>query len=409
MIIMQSLTRMPRMLNGLALSAAVLLTCHAAFAEISNTDWDNDGISDEVEEQLGTEMYLADTDGDGVPDKDEIGDITEPLDSDNDGVIDAKDIDDDGDGIPTIFEGRTDVDGDGRPNYLDQDSDGDNLADNFEAPLTGKDSDNDQIDDYFDIDTGNGTDDNGDGVNDKIVLVDSDKDGTPDLLDKDSTMPHIDQRNQQTAEKKPVQAQEETFDGSGDKAVAADQQAKPEAELEEKPEPLVMSAPKLPVLASATKSAAPKRSHSYIETQPEEQMTNAYGGSGYFYCANSNKIVPGIKGFMMTPPSKIKVERDAKDGHYRWSTSIADTYAMQFQVPQGMSIVRGLAKGRRIIKPGDPDPLVLGGDENPTKKGYLMSSPTGSKTWHTSFEIKDGAPAFKNNNIPLSGGICEQP
>src|SRR6476619_6964336 len=47
-----------------------------------------------------------DTDGDGISDHDEGGDLKPPRDSDGDGTPDYKDADSDNDGIPDAIEGR---------------------------------------------------------------------------------------------------------------------------------------------------------------------------------------------------------------------------------------------------------------------------------------------------------------
>ena len=116
-------------------------------------DHDGDGLSNEDEEDLGSDPESTDSDGDRVPDEDEM-DGDEPLDSDGDGVFDIVDTDDDGDGIPTLVEfdpgvyagapgnpangnDWNDVDGDGIPNYLDLNSDGDGRSDHEEAFGTG--------------------------------------------------------------------------------------------------------------------------------------------------------------------------------------------------------------------------------------------------------------------------------
>ncbi len=59
------------------------------------------------------------------------------LDTDGDGIPNANDIDDDNDGITDDTEGElADPDGDGIPNSLDLDSDGDGIPDNIEAQTT---------------------------------------------------------------------------------------------------------------------------------------------------------------------------------------------------------------------------------------------------------------------------------
>ncbi|NCG18968.1 MAG: hypothetical protein GWP91_08150, partial [Rhodobacterales bacterium] len=84
--------------------------------------------------------YNEDSDGDGIPNDEEIGDGGVHFDTDEDGVPDFLDDDDDGDGIPTDDENGdydwtdpnsqpTDTDGDDIPDYLDEDSDGDGLTD----------------------------------------------------------------------------------------------------------------------------------------------------------------------------------------------------------------------------------------------------------------------------------------
>ena len=359
-------------------------------ASISTVDWDNDGISDENEALLGSLPYLSDTDGDGVSDLKELGSITEPRDTDKDGIIDILDIDDDGDGIPSVIEGFADSDKDGKVNYLDTDSDGDGLDDGLEVRLTGKDSDGDQLDDLFDVDITKGQDENGDGIDDNIAMVDSNKDGIPDLLDKKSKRPHLKTRTHNA------------------KIIAHKNAEKLQSEEAVKitKKPIVVSALKLPDMAKTPK----RREHTYVEKK-ENRLTDSagsYGGSGYFYCGNTGQIVKGIKGFKMTPPNKVTLLRDASEGFYEWRAEEPGTYALQFQIPTGMSIVRGLAKGRRIVKQGDTNPLVLGGHENTYKKGYLLKSSGQSNNWYTSFEFKDGAPLAINNNIPLSGGICNQ-
>jgi len=120
-------------------------------------------------------MY-TDTDGDGVPDKDDIDD-------DNDGIIDSVE-DQDEDGDHNFKTNPSDMDGDGIPNYLDIDSDNDGILDNVEAQLTasfqppcGMDSDGNGLDDHYEEHPGSCG---------GLTPVDTDGDGIPDYLDIDS-------------------------------------------------------------------------------------------------------------------------------------------------------------------------------------------------------------------------------
>ena len=189
-------------------------------------DVDRDGVPDGFERQNGTSSSSNDSDGDGIPDSEEFGaDPANPRDSDNDGIIDALDTDSDNDGlsdtqelggdadnprdadndglpdyrdtdsdndrVPDVVEslnGVTDTDGDLIPDYLDADSDNDGIPDALENGISsGVDTDGDGIDDAFDVTTTGGTDSNNDGIDDATVaLLDTDRDGTLDMLDIDS-------------------------------------------------------------------------------------------------------------------------------------------------------------------------------------------------------------------------------
>lgn len=173
-----------------------LVPVYAKNSESASTlkDTDKDGLSDSYEEKIGTEPFLSDTDGDGLSDGVEVGkNLEKPLNHDDDKRIDALDLDDDNDGLPTILEvmlgADIDTDNDGIKNYLDSDSDNDGVDDGIEAGKLGKDTNFDRIDDAFDSqskgkDQQSIEDKNGDGIADTIVMPDHNKDGVPDMLDK---------------------------------------------------------------------------------------------------------------------------------------------------------------------------------------------------------------------------------
>jgi len=121
-------------------------------------DADSDGLDNGLEEDLGSNPYHADSDGDGIVDGDELGDDPlDPVDSDGDGIADLLDPDDDDDGIPTAVEGDDDIDGDGTPNHLDDDADGDGVSDLDEGVDLNADSDCDGLADWADGDDSDNT------------------------------------------------------------------------------------------------------------------------------------------------------------------------------------------------------------------------------------------------------------
>ena len=170
-------------------------------ADFRDLDSDNDGTYDlegtpEVvldQDNDGQIDLTSDTDGDGIDDTcdnlpQDFG--TAPgTDLDGDGVTARFDLDDDNDGIADVTEESGNVDSDALDNYLDRDSDNDGLSDWFETdrPLPmGIDSDQDGVDDAYDVDATGGNDSDSDGIDDAFSIADTDLDGIPDYLDLDS-------------------------------------------------------------------------------------------------------------------------------------------------------------------------------------------------------------------------------
>ncbi|MCB9689546.1 MAG: hypothetical protein H6735_31200 [Alphaproteobacteria bacterium] len=165
-----------------------------------DADSDDDTIPDNVEVQLGTNPLDPDTDHDGMSDDIEVGpDYQNPYNTDGDSLINARDDDDDGDGLRSILEDvetvdgnplNDDSDGDGIPNPLDTDDDGDGV------PTRNEDVNNDG--NYNDNTDGQGlpdwldTDDDNDGIltiNENLgggaLNTDSDGDNIPNYRDPD--------------------------------------------------------------------------------------------------------------------------------------------------------------------------------------------------------------------------------
>ena len=138
---------------------------------------------------------FIDDNGDGVDDS-WLAAPQVPTDTDDDGIIDANEIDADGDGITDLVEsGGSDTDNNGiLDDFVDTDSDGvdDTVA---VVPTDPTDTDGDGIPDFQEIDSDNdgvsdlvetgGIDANGDGIADSLIdssaIPDVDGDGTPDF------------------------------------------------------------------------------------------------------------------------------------------------------------------------------------------------------------------------------------
>ncbi|MEC8444001.1 MAG: OmpA family protein, partial [Pseudomonadota bacterium] len=165
---------------------------------LGEPDNDGDGVAD---------FALMDIDGDGEPnltdtdsDNDGIYDIDEGLtDTDNDGIPDLFDPvneigggDSDSDGLPDAIECCYDTDRDGQPDYMQEDTDSDYIDDRDEAGISGNDEDLDGYDDVYDADVNgdgvvdNGPDEDGNGLRDDWLPLDSDGDGLADYRDADS-------------------------------------------------------------------------------------------------------------------------------------------------------------------------------------------------------------------------------
>jgi len=159
-------------------------------SDVFNKDTDKDG-------KLDGDEFKKDSDGDGV------GDILESAikDSDNDGVVDELDSDDnnpnndsDGDGFSNIEEKNAKTNPLDKNSHPVKDSDNDGISDKdelkFKTNPNSKDSDSDgklDIDEYK-------KDSDNDGLNDAIESskLDSDNDGVVDELDSENNNPNND-------------------------------------------------------------------------------------------------------------------------------------------------------------------------------------------------------------------------
>lgn len=530
----------------LCLSLLGSSTCFATDTSHTDnfTDSDYDQIPDAVESRIGTDPWLSDTDGDGLSDGAEVGpDYTSPLDSDQDRRINALDVDDDNDGIPTVIEAKQDSDGDGIADYLDSDTDGDGKSDREEAGLSGKDSDQDGIDDFFDVDQTNSPDTNGDGIDGHQFLQDKDRDGIPDIrdaLDQDGEAGDLDNDGLNNSEEAMAGSDPENPDSDGDgvtdaielgttlgKPLDTDSDGQPnildtdddndglltrhevyikgthpqdtDTDQDGKPDYIDtdddndgiptrredQNRDGNPANDDTDKDGTPdyldkldntdsttdddgdgisNQQEKSLGSNPDGRDTDGDGledaleigfdpsaptdtdndgifdfldpdddgdgipsliegeadrdgdgrvnyldvdPSGYFYCANSGKIVEGISNLRIEPEQYADIIEDGSEGVFRWEASQPGSYSLQFDLPEGMKSLDNLNQGLLYVTPYNGKLVSLGRSEDIGNKGYLARfKPKDLPVWYSGFTLQKDAPPVVNLNIPLTGGVC---
>ena len=407
-------------------------------------DFDQDGLADELERQLKTDPALADTDGDGVLDSIEVGaNPKQPLDTDQDSIINAVDWDDDGDQIPSVLESKQDIDQDGLANYLDLDSDADGKPDRDEARLAGLDSDQDGIDDLFDADFTQGRDRNGDGVDDKSVLVAAVTQfssklrlATKPLAPAVSPSPPLKSNTEKTNTE--VSNTHEVLEVEVSETAELSMVVNPSSPFEDKARILAKKpdtdgdgVPDDLELGLDFQHPVDTDGDGIFDFLDEDDdgdnvLTVIEGEadrdgdgrvnyldvdeSGYFYCANSGRIVKGVKQFKITPSHDVILQADAKTGRYRWYALKPGTYTLQFILPKGLRTVTELEKGQLYVTGANGAVVNLGWSESISQAGQLARfNPQQLPVWYSSFVIQEGAPPIINQNIPLTGEACLSP
>lgn len=408
-------------------------------ANFQQQDLDQDGLTDAVELTLKTDPILADTDGDGLQDAQELGaNPKQAADSDQDGIIDALDEDDDGDRIPTVLEAIEDQDQDGLANYLDLDSDKDGKSDTEEAGLSGVDSDRDGVDDRFDADFTQGTDQNGDGIDDQSLLAGAVTTfnqktglGSKAKLESLQQIAALEQitktlnSNQvlavevsETAALSMIVRSSEPLD-----SVLPVMTKKPDTDADRLPDELEIGLdPKHPVdmdgdgifdfldddddgdnVLTVVEGEGDRDSDGRVNYLDRDE-------SGYFYCATTGRIVKGIKHFKITPSADVILQQHAKNGRYRWYPIKPGTYTLQFVLPKGMHTLTELEKGQLYVTSANKPLVNLGWSEDINQDGQLAGfDPQQLPLWYSSFVIQADAPPIINHNIPLIGGECDAP
>ncbi|TXH68647.1 MAG: hypothetical protein E6Q83_13095 [Thiothrix sp.] len=408
-------------------------------AELPSTDFDQDGLSDSLEAKLKTDPALSDTDGDGLADGIELGsNPQQPHDTDQNSIIDALDWDDDGDQIPTVLESKQDSDQDGLADYLDTDSDNDGLSDTQEAGLSGIDSDQDGIDDVFDADLTKGKDQNGDGVDDASILAAAVTSFSPLVAnaEKSQPIPHLPKPVVEPMETlaNPNQVLEVEVSETAELSILVNPPSlgaegvtklskKPDTDGDRLPDELEIGLdPQHPadtdgdgVFDFLDEDDDGDNVLTLVEGEADRDGDGRVNyldidESGYFYCANTGRIIGGIKNFEITPRADVVLQANAKTGRYRWYPLKPGTYTLQFVLPKGLHTVTELEKGQLYVTSANGALVNLGWNEDINHEGQLASfNPQQLPLWYSSFVIQAGAPPMINHNIPLLGTACQTP
>lgn len=413
----------------------------ALATDTSHQDFDQDGLTDVLELQLKTDSALSDTDGDGFADGIEVGTNPKaPKDSDQDSIIDALDWDDDGDRIPTVLESKEDHDHDGLADYLDTDSDNDGKSDTEEAGLTGLDGDHDRIDDAFDADLTGGNDQNGDGVDDQILLADAvttfiqepvlAAEPNANSLKLNPITPL--EKSTEMLKSNPVIEVEVSETAALSLLINPASQAeldhakvakRPDTDGDHLPDELEIGLdPKHPADTDGDgifDFLDEDDDGDYVLSLIEGELDRDGDGrvnyldvdeSGYFYCATNGRIVSGIKDFKIIPSADVVLTQTAQAGRYRWYPKKPGTYTLQFTLPKGLRTVTELEKGQLYVTSANGNLVNLGWSEDINQEGQLARFNIQQlPLWYSSFVIQEGAPAMINHNIPLMGGECDSP
>ena len=175
-----------------------------------NNDSDGDGLLDNQETTLGTDMNDADTDGDGTGDGAEVGsNVNSPVNTDGDGVINALEssiVDTDSDGVTDQIDPANSnpcIPNANSAACPSGDTDGDGLTNAQEVVLgtssSNPDSDGDGTNDGAEVggDVNSPLDSDGDGTINALEpsSVDTDLDGVSDQLDVANTNPCVPNAN----------------------------------------------------------------------------------------------------------------------------------------------------------------------------------------------------------------------
>ncbi|MCH2170734.1 hypothetical protein MK489_08105 [Myxococcota bacterium] len=166
------------------------------------SDSDGDGLTAEAEFAQGTSARKPDSDGDGFLDREDLFplDSAEWRDTDGDGSGDNGDLDDDGDGLPDVWELGMDLNPlDPIDVTLDWDGDGLNAGVEFSLGTSDRNTDSDadgslDSEDAFPMAAGEWSDSDGDGIGDNADL-DDDGDGLPDVWEMAMALDPLDRED----------------------------------------------------------------------------------------------------------------------------------------------------------------------------------------------------------------------
>ncbi len=127
-----------------------------------------------------------------------------------------------------------------------------------------------------------------------------------------------------------------------------------------------------------------------------------YDPTGYFYDESSGEIITGGQ-ISVDPSAPVTLLHDGSDGYYQFYTDgTAGTYTLQVTPPPNYELSSSCAESSAPFDPsGLSNPVALGSGELGSS-GFLANSDCATNTYYFSFDLETGDPNIINNNIPLN-------
>lgn len=131
---------------------------------------------------------------------------------------------------------------------------------------------------------------------------------------------------------------------------------------------------------------------------------NDFDPTGFFYCANTGKILTGGS-IAVEGPGNVNIIANGSTGYYQFTMDTAGEYTMNVIPPANSTLSTQHPVNTAVLDPtGHNNPFVLGSGEYADTGKLSDTTPT---AWFNHIIVEAGDPYVINNNIPLEGAACK--